>query len=79
MIATFSLFWNMIKERVLDFAKALLIPNMYFLSASTLLVQSNAWKKKKREGGKGGRGLTVEDAILGTDINSSIRIQELQE
>jgi hypothetical protein len=50
---------------------------MYFLSASTLLVQSNAWKKKKRKGGKGGRSLTVEHAILGADINSSIRIQEL--
>lgn len=50
---------------------------MYFLSASTLLVQPNAWKKKKRECGEGGRDPTVEGDILSTDINSSIRIQEL--
>lgn len=73
----FSLLWNMIKESVLDFAKAVLIPERVFPFCLYIVGSDLCLEEEEKRGWEGGRGLTAEDAILGSDINFSIRIQEL--
>lgn len=81
-IATFvtavsSLFWSMIKGRLSDFAKVLLIPEHVFPFCLYTAGPAQCLEEEKRECEEGRRDPTVESDILSTDINSSIRIQGL--
>lgn len=75
--AVFSLFWNVNKGRVLVFAKALLIPEHVFPFCLYIVPSVQCLEEEKKRGGEGRRDPIVEDAELSTDINFSIRIQEL--